>query len=115
MADRDTKREVLNLRLGEGLASEIDRIAERRGKSASEVARELLEHGVTVERQLEAQELRRHYASGLLDRNEGVVEVSARFRPYTRLELEQKHWGQEDWEAWEDEQLAREREKAAGQ
>ena len=115
MADRDTKREVLNLRLGEGLASEIDRIAERRGKSASEVARELLEHGVVVERQLEAQELRRHYASGPLNRGEGVVEVSARFRPYTRLELEQRHWNQEDWEAWEEDQLSRERERAVNQ
>jgi hypothetical protein len=111
MTERETKREVLNLRLGEALASEIDRIAERRGTSASEVGRTLLEHGVRVERLLEAQELRRHYASGPYSRGEGEIEITARFRPYTRLELEQRDWDAEDWERWEEEQLQREREK----
>ena len=59
MAERKTG--VLNLRLDQALAREIDRIAEWRGKSASEVARDLLQYGVTVERALEAEELKRPY------------------------------------------------------
>lgn len=114
MTERQTKREVLNLRLGEALAREIERLAQRRGVSESEVARELLEHGVRVERQIEGQELQRHYNSGPIDRTQGVVEINARFRFYTRLELEQQHWDPEDWEAWEEQQLDREREKGLG-
>ncbi len=44
---------VLNLRIGTALGVEISRIANLQGKSRSEVARQLLVHGVEVRRQLE--------------------------------------------------------------
>lgn len=71
----DKKTDVLNLRLDAPLAREIERIAAWRGKTESEVARELLQYGIRVERDLEAQELKRGYASGLLDRTADNVEI----------------------------------------
>jgi hypothetical protein len=109
MTERDTKKEVLNLRLGDTLSFEISRLAERRGLSASEVARELLEHGVRVERQIEAQELHRHYTSDRIDRSAGTIEINARFRFYTRLEIEQQDWDADDWDDWERAQAARQK------
>jgi hypothetical protein len=66
---------VLNLRLDSALAGEIDRIAAWRGKTASEVARELLQYGIRVERDLQAQELRRKYDWGPVDRNADNVRI----------------------------------------
>ena len=77
--------------------------------SSSEVAREMHEHGTRVERQLEAQELHRGYEAGPIDRASGTVEIAAKFRYYTRLEIEQQGWDAEDWEAWEAQKLERER------
>src|SRR5919106_2658821 len=71
----DKKTDVLNLRLDAALAKEIDRIAAWRGKTASEVARELLQYGVRVERDLEAQELRRGYEAGSVDRTSENIRV----------------------------------------
>ena len=104
----ERKTEVLNLRLAEGLSAEIERVAQRRGVSASEVAREMLEHGVKVERQIEAQELQRPYEHGLFDRSQGELTIKASFRFYTRLEHEQQHWSEEEWDAWEEQKARRE-------
>ena len=71
MADDETKKtDVLNLRLDPALAAEIQRIAEwRANRPLSEIARELMRHGVTVERQLEAQELHRPYEHARIERD----------------------------------------------
>ena len=53
--------DVLNIRVDEDLAREIERIAEWQGTSASEVARQLIRHGVEVERQAQASTLRLPY------------------------------------------------------
>jgi hypothetical protein len=105
----ERKTESLTLRLPERLQAEIERVAQRRGASASEVAREMLEHGAKVERQIEAQELQRSYESGPFDRAEGEVEIKARFRFFTRLEREQEDWGAEEWDHWHEQQEARRR------
>ena len=80
---------MLNVRLDSALAAEIDRIAGWRGKSASEVARDLMRFGVAAERDLQAEELRRPYGSPPIDRNaENVkVVVEARYLFYTQNEL----------------------------
>ena len=85
----ERKTDILNVRLDPTIAAEIDRIASWRGQSASEVARELLGFGIAVERQLEAEELRRPYGSPPLNRRaENVdVSISAKFRFYTVAEL----------------------------
>jgi predicted transcriptional regulator len=85
----ERKTDVLNLRLDPSLAKEIDRIAEWRGKTASEVARDLLQYGVAVERDLEAEELKRPYGSPRIDRNaeNTRVLIDARYRFYTVAEL----------------------------
>lgn len=105
----ERKTESFTLRLPERLQAEIERVATRRGVSSSEVAREMLEHGARVERQIEAQELQRRYDQGPFDRTEGEIEIQARFRVFTRLEREQQWWGQEEWEAWENAEEARRR------
>jgi hypothetical protein len=74
----EKKTDVLNLRLDAALAREIERIAAWRGKTESEVARELLHYGIRVERDLEAQELRRRYDWGPVDRNAENVEIEVR-------------------------------------
>jgi hypothetical protein len=79
-------REALNLRIDDKLASEIDRIAARHGKSASEVARTLLTYGVRVDRQLEAQELRGSYDTDYSD-VAGRIVIDAKFEAYTWAEV----------------------------
>jgi hypothetical protein len=85
----ERKTDVLNLRLDSALAREIERIAAWRGKSESEVARELLHFGVRVERDLEAQELKRGYDSSPLDRSADNVriDVSATLKYLSYREL----------------------------
>lgn len=61
MAKEKTYSEVLNLRVDVPLANEIKRIAGRREKSESEIARMLLMWGVEAHRSMEAQELLRPY------------------------------------------------------
>ena len=84
----ERKTDVLNLRLDPSLGKEIERIAEWRGKTASEVARELLTFGVTVERQLEADELRKHYTSRGLRESENVeIRIDAKLHVLSYREL----------------------------
>jgi len=87
----ERKTDILNVRLDPTTAAEIDRIAEWRGQSASEIARELLKFGIAVERQLEGEELRRPFGSTPVDRQaENVdVRIEAKFRFYTVAELDQ--------------------------
>jgi len=87
--DTSKKTDVLNLRLEPGLAAEIQRIADWRETSSSEVARELLRHGIAVERQLQAQELRRGYDYSKITRNPntGYLKVEAAWITYSLREL----------------------------
>jgi plasmid stability protein len=98
-------REALNLRMDDNLASEIERIAARHGKSASEVARTLLTYGVRVDRQLEAQELRRHYEADYSD-VAGSIDIEAKFVPYTWHEVaemrEEAELGHGSLPKWDD-------------
>jgi hypothetical protein len=77
---------VLNLRVDDALAREIDRIAAVEGTTASEAARKLLGYGVEVQRQVEASFLRLHYS---VDRENtpGRVLVDAAWKPYSTREL----------------------------
>ncbi len=84
--DKKPPREALNIRIDEKPATEIDRIAKLRGRSASEVARALLEYGAEVERRLEAQRLMQHYGDEYGSDVAGRVEVKAEFVPYTSKE-----------------------------
>jgi IS30 family transposase len=95
----DKKTGVLNLRLDPTLSAEIQRIAEWRGQSASEVARELMRHGVTVERQLEAQELRRPYESQKIERNpdRGYLRIEAEWVWFSAAEIAER---EEDMARW---------------
>ena len=83
------KTDVLNLRLDPALASEIQRIADWRETSASEVARELLRHGIAVERNLQAQELRRGYDYSKIrrDTEKGYIRIDAAWITYNAREL----------------------------
>jgi len=85
----ERKTDILNVRLDPTTAAEIDRIAEWRGQSASEIARELLKFGIAVERQLQGEELRRPYGSAPIDRQaENVdVRIDAKFRFFTAADL----------------------------
>jgi hypothetical protein len=98
-------REALNLRIDDNLAAEIERIAARHGKSASEVARTLLTYGVRVDRQLEAQELRRHYEADFSD-VAGHIDIEAKFVPYTWAEAiemrEEAELGRNALPKWDD-------------
>ncbi|MCW2963253.1 MAG: hypothetical protein JWO17_505 [Actinomycetia bacterium] len=82
---------VLNLRIDDALAREVDRIAGVEATSASEAARKLLGYGVEVQRQIEASYLRLPYN---LDREtvEGRLVIEAAWKPYTQREL----WDRED-------------------
>ena len=95
----DKKTDVLNLRLDPALAQEIQRIAEWRGTSASEIARELMRHGVAVERQLEAQELRRPYEHSRIDRDldRGHLKIEAQWVWYTPRELAEMDAERDEW------------------
>jgi hypothetical protein len=84
----ERKTDVLNLRLDPGLAREIERIAEWRGKTVSEISRELLTFGVTVERQLEASELQQPYTAGRSRESENVeIRIDARLHVLSYREL----------------------------
>ena len=98
----DKKTDVMNLRLDPALASEIQRIAEWRGTSASEIARELMRHGVTVERQLEAQELHRPFEHSKIerDRDRGYLKIDARWTWYSPRELAEMDEDRAEWEAY---------------
>jgi predicted transcriptional regulator len=80
-------REVLNVRLDEALASEVERIARVTETTESEVARRLLAYGAEVERRLEAQELMRHHASRR-DQRPGRIVIEARWEPWSDADLE---------------------------
>jgi hypothetical protein len=87
----ERKTDVLNLRLDQALASEIERIAEWRQTSVSEVARDLLAFGVAVERQLEAEELRRPYTSGSARASENVeIRIDAKLHILSYRELAER-------------------------
>jgi hypothetical protein len=81
--DKRPLREALNLRIDDLLAKELDRIAARRGESASEVARRLLGYGAEVERRLEAQKLMQHYGEEYGENIAGRIVIQAEFVPYT--------------------------------
>src|SRR5262245_50943238 len=95
----DKKTDVLNLRLDPALAGELQRIAEWRSSSVSEVARELMRHGVAVERQLEAQELQRHYEHSKIDRDpeHGWLKIEARWVWYTPREIAEMEAEKDEW------------------
>lgn len=100
----ERKTDVLNLRLDPKFAKEIERIADWRGKSVSEIARELLTFGVTVERQLEAEELRRPYTSGSSRESENVeirIDAKLHFLSYREL-AEREAEAAEDRAAFEE-------------
>src|SRR5438046_3598588 len=100
MADTTEKKtDVLNLRLDPALAAEIQRIADWRGTSASEIARELMRHGVAVERQLEAQELHRPYEQAKIERNgdRGYLKLEARWVWYSGAELAAMEAAHDEW------------------
>ena len=84
---KETLRGTLNLRIGDKLEAEIERIAALKGTTASETARTLLAYGVEVERRLEAQQLMRHHESELDDDVAGRIVISAEFVPYTWREV----------------------------
>jgi len=96
----DKKTDVLNLRLDPALAAEIQRIAEWRGSTASEIARELMRNGVTVERQLQAQELHRTYENSKIDRDpeRGYLKIEACWAFYTPRELNERDAQLSEWE-----------------
>jgi hypothetical protein len=83
------KTDVLNLRLDPSLAAEIQRVADWRETTAGEIARELLRHGIAVERQLQAQELQRGYDYSNIerDRDTGYLKIDAAWITYTMREL----------------------------
>jgi antitoxin component of RelBE/YafQ-DinJ toxin-antitoxin module len=95
MAKRENLTEVLNLRIDRRLAEEVERLAQRRGMTASEVARELLAHGAQVERLLEAQELRLPYTASRFEREKGRIVIDARFEWYSNRELQEMEFGPE--------------------
>ncbi len=78
--------DVLNIRIDEALAREVDRIAKVEDKSASEVARQLMEFGVRVQRQIEASYLNLPYTLDT-ETTQGRVVIEAAWKPYTRGEL----------------------------
>ena len=93
----ERKTDVLNIRVDAALAAEIDRIATWRETSASEVARDLINLGIKVERQLEAQELKQSYGGSHIDRDpdRGYLKVDAEWVWYTLRDLAKQ---QEDLE-----------------
>jgi hypothetical protein len=89
--------------LSEVFAAEIQRIAEWRGTSASEIARALMRHGVAVERQLEAQELQRPYEYSKIERDpdRGYMKIEARWVWYTPRELAEMQADENEWRSME--------------
>jgi hypothetical protein len=86
MSERKGLSDVLNFRVDEALAREIERIGRLEGKKASEVARELLTYGVEVHRQIEASYLRLPYTMDA-EKTEGRTVIEAAWKPYTQREL----------------------------
>jgi hypothetical protein len=81
-------KQVLNVRLDNLLARELQRIALDRGKTESEVARQLLAWGVEVSRRLDSERFSRSYEAEHSARDEvGFVEIKASWRPATDDEL----------------------------
>jgi hypothetical protein len=78
--------DVLNIRIDDALAREVGRMAKVEGKSASEVARQLMEFGVEVQRQIEASYLKLPYTLDV-EATEGRVVIEAAWKPYTKREL----------------------------
>jgi hypothetical protein len=97
----EKKTDVLNIRMDAALAAEIQRIADWRGTSASEVARDLIKHGIAVERQVEAQELRRPYEHAKIERDadHGYLKIDARWVWYTPAEIAEMQAGEDEWAA----------------
>ena len=95
----DKKTDVMNLRLDAALAAEIQRIAEWRGTTASEIARELMRHGVAVERKLQAQELERSFDYGAIarDPDRGHLKIDARWVWYSPRELAELYEEEQEW------------------
>jgi hypothetical protein len=89
-------KDVLNIRVDEALSREIERIAQVEGLSASEAARQLLGHGVEVQRQIEASYLKLPYTLDR-DKTEGRVVIEAAWRPYTQRELWEREREIEDY------------------
>ncbi len=89
--------DVLNLRVDAALAREIERIAALQGTSASEVARNLVRHGVEVERQVQASMLRLPYDWDTA-KMPGRIRIEAKWEPYTRRELMEAEFGPADEE-----------------
>jgi hypothetical protein len=86
MTEKKPLKDVLNIRIDEALAREVNRIAKVEGKSASEVARQLMEFGVQVQRQIEASYLKLPYTLDT-ETAQGRVVIDAAWKPYTRGEL----------------------------
>jgi hypothetical protein len=95
---------VLNLRVDDALSGEIDRIAGVHGTSASEVARQLIRHGVEVERQVQASLLRVPYDWDT-KKMPGRIVIEAKWSPYTRGELLRMDYPPEDDEIVEIEKI----------
>lgn len=79
-------KDVLNIRVDEALSREVERIAQVQGTSASEVARQLIRHGVEVERQAQASMLALPYQWDT-SKMRGRVVIDAKWEPYTRREV----------------------------
>lgn len=79
-------KDVLNIRVDEPLAREVERIAQVQGTSASEIARQLIRHGVEVERQAQASLLALPYEWDT-SKMRGRVVIEAKWVPYTRREV----------------------------
>jgi predicted transcriptional regulator len=78
--------DVLNIRVDEALAREIERIAQVQGTSGSEVTRQLIRHGVEVERQAQASMLSLPYEWDV-SKMRGRITIEAKWVPYTRREI----------------------------
>jgi hypothetical protein len=95
-APRKPLNDVLNIRIDDALSREVDRIAKIEGKSASEAARQLLEYGVEVQRQIEASYLQLSYKVDIATAA-GRVVIDAAWRPYTQRELWEAERDREDF------------------
>lgn len=86
MAEKKALSDVLNFRVDEAVAREIERMAKVEERSASEVARELIAYGVDVKRQIEASLLKLPYTMDV-GKTAGRVVIEAAWRPYSQREL----------------------------
>src|SRR6516162_2281625 len=100
MTEKKTQlRGVLNLRVDEALSREIERIAAEHGTSASEMARQLIRHGVEVERQVQASKLRLPYDWDM-QKMRGRVVIQAEWKAYTRREVLEMDYGPDEMDDW---------------